>query len=103
MKNKIGDKMNDVLFANPPSPDDSIIIRDLNRSGRTSKERIIWPQTNLAYMAAMVDETLKVEIIDCIAEDMNWEQFEKYLSEKNLTLNELRGKASDKVVSWEEL
>lgn len=28
---------------------------------------------------------------------------ENYLSEKKLTLNELRGKASDKVVSWEEL
>jgi radical SAM superfamily enzyme YgiQ (UPF0313 family) len=82
MKSKIGEKMIDILLVNPPSPDDSIIIRDLNRSGRTSKERIIWPQTNLAYMAAMVDETLEVEIIDCIAEDMDWKQFEQHLLEK---------------------
>ena len=82
MNSKIGENMIDILLVNPPSPDDSIIIRDLNRSGRTSKERIIWPQTNLAYMAAMVDETLEVEIIDCIAEDMDWKQFEQYLLEK---------------------
>ena len=44
----------DILLINPPSPDGSIIIRDFNRSGRISKERIIWPQTSLAYFAAMV-------------------------------------------------
>ena len=74
--------MIDILLVNPPSPDDSIIIRDLNRSGRTSKERIIWPQTNLAYMAAMVDDTHDVEIIDCIAENIDWQDFEKYLLNK---------------------
>ena len=31
------------------------------------------------------------------------ETLRNYLLEKNLTLSELRGKASDKVVSWEEL
>ena len=45
--------MVDVLLVNPPSPDGSVIIRDLNRSGRTSKERIIWPQLSLAYLAAV--------------------------------------------------
>lgn len=71
----------DILFVNPPSPDGSIIIRDLNRSGRTSRERIIWPQTSLAYLAAMVPE-LKAEIIDCIAEKITWKRFEKIILEK---------------------
>lgn len=64
--------MTKFLFINPPSPDNSIIIRDFNRSGRTSKERIIWPQTNLAYMAAMLGKNANVKIIDCIAENMKW-------------------------------
>jgi len=75
--------MIDLLLVNPPSPDNSIIIRDFNRSGRTSKERIIWPQTSLAYLAAMAPENFKVEIIDCIAERMNWPEFLKILKEKN--------------------
>jgi len=63
-------KQVDILLINPPSPDNSIIIRDFNRSGRTSKERIVWPQISLAYLAAMVPENLTVEIIDCIAENI---------------------------------
>ena len=72
-----------VLLINPPSPNDSIIIRDFNRSGRTSKERIIWPQTGLAYLAAMLDKNISVEIVDCIAENMKWPEFLKLLKEKN--------------------
>ena len=71
--------MVDVLLVNPPSPDGSVIIRDLNRSGRTSKERIIWPQVNLAYLAAVIDNKFSVEIVDCITENMNWQEFEGYL------------------------
>ena len=74
--------MVDVLLVNPPSPDGSVIIRDLNRSGRTSKERIIWPQVNLAYLAAVIDNKFSVEIVDCIAENMNWQEFERYIIEK---------------------
>lgn len=75
--------MTDLLLINPPSPDGSIIIRDFNRSGRTSKERIIWPQTSLAYLAAMAPRTFKVEIVDCIAERIKWPKFLKILREKN--------------------
>lgn len=74
--------MIDVLLVNPPSPDNSIIIRDFNRSGRTSKERIIWPQTSLAYLAAMVPKGLSIEIVDCIAERIKWPKFIKILKEK---------------------
>jgi len=72
----------DILFINPPSPDNSIIIRDFNRSGRTSKEKIIWPQASLAYLAAMAPENFKIEILDCIAEKMNWDKFLNILNIK---------------------
>jgi len=74
--------MIDILLVNPPSPDSSIIIRDFNRSGRTSKERIIWPQTSLAYLAGMIPKDLKAEIIDCIAEKIKWPDFLNLLKEK---------------------
>lgn len=63
----------DVLFVNPPSPDGHVYIRDINRSGRRSRERTVWPQTSLAYLAAVLKEKgYKVDIIDCIALNMDW-------------------------------
>lgn len=72
----------DILLVNPPSPDGSIIIRDVNRSGRKTRERMIWPQTNLAYLAALVRDQFSVEIIDAIAEDINWDKFKQILKDK---------------------
>ncbi|MCX6796615.1 MAG: radical SAM protein, partial [Candidatus Falkowbacteria bacterium] len=72
----------DILFINPPSPDRYIYIRDINRSGRRSKEREIWPQTSLAYLAAMVREKYSVGLIDCIAEEMDWVSFKDYLLQR---------------------
>ena len=74
--------MLDVLFVNPPSPDGEVYIRDMNRSGRRSIERTVWPQTSLAYLAAMLSDRYTVDILDCIAEDMSWETFQEYLEEK---------------------
>lgn len=66
-----------ILFVNPPNPPDGYIyIRDLNRSGRRSKERTIWPQTSLALCAAMFPED-DVKILDCVAEDKNYAWLEK--------------------------
>jgi len=63
----------DVLFINPPSPDGFIYIRDINRHGRSSWERMKWPQTSLAYLAAITkNEGYSVDIVDCIAEDVQW-------------------------------
>lgn len=70
----------DFLFVNPPSPDGSIIIRDFNRSGRTSRERIIWPQVSLAYLAAMAPQKKKIKILDCIAEKMGWDDFKRFIN-----------------------
>jgi len=66
------DKKVDVLFVNPPSPDNLIYIRDINRHGRSSWERMIWPQTNLAILASMVNKLgLSADIVDCIAEKIS--------------------------------
>ncbi len=70
----------DLLFVNPPSPDGFVYIRDINRHGRSSWERIIWPQTSLAYLAAVAETIgLSVDIVDCIAEDIGWPEFEAIL------------------------
>ena len=67
--------MTDVLIVNPPSPDGHVYIRDVCRWGRKSRERMVWPQTSLAYLAAMVPDGLSVRIIDAIAEDMPLDAF----------------------------
>lgn len=67
--------MTDVLIVNPPSPDGHIYIRDMCRWGRKSREKMIWPQSSLAYIAAMVPERMSVRIIDAIAEEMSPDDF----------------------------
>jgi anaerobic magnesium-protoporphyrin IX monomethyl ester cyclase len=71
----------DVLLVNPPAPDGGIWIRSQHRVGRRSRENMIWPQVDLAQMAAMLPD-LKVAIVDCIATHMGWPEFEKFLAEK---------------------
>ncbi|MHB9074067.1 MAG: B12-binding domain-containing radical SAM protein [Desulfobaccales bacterium] len=74
------DKPVDALFVNPPSPDRFIYIRDINRHGRSSWERMIWPQTNLAYLAAVAAEHgLTVDIVDCIAGNIKWPRYREIL------------------------
>ena len=64
-----------VLLVNPPSPTGEIFIRDVNRSGRLSREGTIWPQTSLALIAAVLDEAgCAVKIEDCIAERTTYQQ-----------------------------
>jgi len=45
--------MTDVLIVNPPSPDGHVYIRDMCRWGRKSREKMVWPQSSLAYLAAL--------------------------------------------------
>src|SRR5690606_34964996 len=67
----------DVLFVNPPSPDGEVFIRDIHRVGRRSREKMIWPQTELAGLAAVMEEAGHTTgIIDCIAEEMDWPHFQ---------------------------
>ena len=72
----------DVLLVNPPAPDGGIWIRSQHRVGRRSRENMIWPQVDLAQMAALLAPDYRVEIVDCIATRMSWPAFEKLLEQK---------------------
>ena len=74
-----------IAFVNPPAPiPGRIWIRDVNRSGRMSKERTIWPQTSLALMASVFPNDV-VRIWDCIAEEIDYYNLYKQLQEFNPT------------------
>ncbi len=72
----------DVLLVNPPAPDGGIWIRSQHRVGRRSRENMIWPQVELATMAACLEPEYKVEIVDGIATRMSWAEFEEVLARK---------------------
>jgi radical SAM superfamily enzyme YgiQ (UPF0313 family) len=72
----------DVLLVNPPAPDGGIWIRSQHRVGRRSRENMIWPQVELATMAACLEPEYKVEIVDGIATRMSWAEFEAILAKK---------------------
>lgn len=72
----------DVLLVNPPAPDGGIWIRSQHRVGRRSRENMIWPQVELATMAACLEPEYKVEIVDGIATRMSWAEFEEILAKK---------------------
>lgn len=76
--------MKKILFVNPPTPEKGVmIIRDLDRSGRKTREKTIWPQTSLAYLAAvMKNEGFDVDVVDCIADKIYWDKFEKIIEKK---------------------
>lgn len=71
----------DIVLVNPPTPDQAIWIRSQHRVGRRSRENMIWPQMELAQMAAILDEDYTVAIIDANAERMSWADFEAKLRE----------------------
>ncbi len=71
----------DILLVNPPTPDKAIWIRSQHRVGRRSRENMIWPQMELAQMAAMLMPDYTVEIIDANALRMSWPEFEARLKE----------------------
>ncbi|HNV03015.1 MAG TPA: radical SAM protein [Vicinamibacterales bacterium] len=69
----------DVLLVNPPSPDGAVWIRSQHRVGRRSRENMLWPQVSLAQMAALLQPTYSIRIIDAIAERMDYRAFEDIL------------------------
>lgn len=71
----------DILLVNPPAPDGGIWIRSQHRVGRRSREGMIWPQVDLAQMAALFPD-FRVEVIDAMPERMSWAEFERLLDEK---------------------
>ena len=69
--------MKKIFFINPPSPNRTPIIRDVYRCGRTSKEGMIWCQTQLAELAATMAHLGELRIIDCIAENISYKKLRK--------------------------
>ncbi|NLT73295.1 MAG: radical SAM protein [Chloroflexi bacterium] len=68
----------DILFVNPPAPDRGIWIRSQHRVGRRSREGMIWPQADLAQLAALFPDK-RVAIIDAIPSRMTWAAFAEEL------------------------
>jgi radical SAM superfamily enzyme YgiQ (UPF0313 family) len=72
----------DVMLVNPPTPDGAIWIRSQHRVGRRSRENMIWPQVELAQMGAILTPEYSIEIVDCVALRIGWDEFAKILDEK---------------------
>jgi len=69
----------DVLLANPPTPDGGLWIRTQHRVGRRTRENMVWPQVSLAQMAALLQPTYRVAVVDANAERMGWPEFTRLL------------------------
>ena len=67
------------MLVNPPTPDGSYYIRSQHRVGRKSRENMIWPQVSLAQLAALLDPSYTVKVIDANAEQMTWKAFEEII------------------------
>lgn len=67
-----------VLFLNPPDLGGQVWMKEVGRCGRRSVGGEVWPQTGLAYLAAVVErEGHAARIIDCMATPMPIEQLER--------------------------
>lgn len=69
----------DILFVNPPTPDRGLWIRSQHRVGRRTRENMVWPQVDLAQMAALIDPPYTFKIIDANAEKIGWPEFTRLL------------------------
>ncbi len=81
-KRQRGPQAVDVLLVNPPAPDGGIWIRSQHRVGRRSRENMVWPQVSLATLAACLHPDYSVDVVDAIADRMNWPEFEDLLAKK---------------------
>lgn len=71
----------DIVLVNPPTPDGGLWIRTQHRVGRRTRENMVWPQVELAQLAAMLYPEHKVAVIDANAERMTWGDFTEKLEE----------------------
>ena len=74
-----GQETVDILLVNPPTPDGGLWIRSQHRVGRRTRENMVWPQVSLAQMAALLEPTYRVKVIDANAERMGWGEFTEQL------------------------
>ncbi len=69
----------DILLVNPPTPDGGLWIRSQHRVGRRTRENMVWPQVDLAQMAALIHPPYSFKIIDANAEGMSWTEFTRQI------------------------
>jgi len=85
MSGRARDRSSAVLFVNPPAPDGGIWIRSQHRVGRRSRENMVWPQVDLAQLAALLYSSFphsSLEIVDAVAQRMGWPEFERLVQER---------------------
>jgi radical SAM superfamily enzyme YgiQ (UPF0313 family) len=73
------DQRIDILLVNPPTPDGGLWIRTQHRVGRRTRENMVWPQVSLAQLAALLQPTYSVKIIDANAERLGWPEFTRLI------------------------
>ncbi len=69
----------DILLVNPPTPDGGLWIRTQHRVGRRTRENMVWPQVSLAQMAALLQPTYSLKVIDANAERIGWGEFSQLI------------------------
>ncbi len=69
----------DIMLVNPPTPDGDLWIRTQHRVGRRTRENMVWPQVELAQLAAMLHPVYKVMVVDANADRITWPEFAKML------------------------
>ncbi|HPA48316.1 MAG TPA: radical SAM protein, partial [bacterium] len=63
------------LFINPPMRNGTIYMKEIGRCGRRSIGGELWPQTGLAYLAAVARERgFTAELFDAMALGWGWEE-----------------------------
>lgn len=71
-----------ISLINPPSPDGTIYMKELGRCGRRAVAGEVWPQTGLAYLAAIIrDIGSEVQLIDGMGAGYTQEQTIKEISD----------------------
>ncbi len=76
--------MMNVLLLNPPYIEKKkIFMKEIGRCGSTASGNQFWPQTGLAYLAAVAEQEHNVKIIDGIAEQLNFDEILKVVKQFN--------------------
>ena len=71
-----------ISLINSPSPDGTIYMKELGRCGRRAVAGEVWPQTGLAYLAAVIREIgPEVQLIDGMGAGYTQEQTLKKISD----------------------
>src|SRR3970040_1495833 len=70
-----------ILLLNPPLPDGDIYMKELGRCGRRSVGGETWPQTGLAYLAAVAQRAgHEASILDGMAEGLSQPEAESRMA-----------------------